>query len=182
MSSLAGLRQFGGFRSPFATGFPAVWAAFGDGVLLRYYPLAENRLKPPPKLLFLNNMLQKYNTKITLDMGSRFWYTVSMVMRKKRSDRNHVIYMVTCEDTGDTYVGLTVALGQAYLKSVKIRWQKHMSRARCEDKDWNFCNALRVLAECDWRYQVLEVVRGRKNAHQRERELIRDLNPTLNTF
>ena len=178
MSFLADSRQFEGFLSPFPTGFPGFWAAFGDGVLFRYYPLAENRLKPPPKL----HMLQKYNTKITLDTGSLFWYTVSMVMRKKRSDRNHVIYMVTCEDTGDTYVGLTVALGQAYLKSVKIRWQKHMSRARCENKDWNFCNALRVLAECDWRYQVLEVVRGRKNAHQRERELIRDLNPTLNTF
>lgn len=175
MSFLADSRQFEGFRSPFATGFPGFWAAFGDGVLLRYYPLAENRLKPTP-------LLQKYNTKKRLDMGSRFWYTVSMVMRKKRSDRNHVLYMVTCEDTGDTYVGLTVALGQAYLKSVKIRWQKHMSRARCEDKDWNFCNALRVLDECDWRYQVLEVVRGRKNAHQRERELIRDLNPSLNTF
>jgi len=178
MSFLVDSRQFEGFRSPFATGFPGFWAAFEDGVLLRYCPLAESRLKPPPKL----NMLQKYNTKKTLDMGSRFWYTVSMVMRKKRSDRNHVLYMVTCEDTGDTYVGLTVALGQAYLKSVKIRWQKHMSRARCENKDWNFCNALRVLDECDWRYQVLEVVRGRKNAHQRERELIRDLNPTLNTF
>ena len=178
MFFLADSRQFEGFLSPFPTGFPGFWAAFGDGVLLRYYPLAENRLKPPSKLC----MLQKYNTKITLDMGSLFWYTVSMVMRKKRSDRNHVLYMVTCEDTGDTYVGLTVALGQAYLKSVKVRWQKHMSRARCEDKDWNFCNALRVLAECDWRYQVLEVVRGRKNAHQRERELIRDLNPTLNTF
>ena len=178
MSFLADSRQFEGFLSPFPTGFPGFWAAFGDGVLLRYYLLAKNRLKPPPKLC----MLQKYNTKITLDMGSLFWYTVSMVMRKKRSDRNHVLYMVTCEDTGDTYVGLTVALGQAYLKSVKVRWQKHMSRARCEDKDWNFCNALRVLAECDWRYQVLEVVRGRKNAHQRERELIRDLNPTLNTF
>lgn len=181
MATLAASRQFQGFRSPMATGFPGFWAAFEGGVLLRYDPLAENRLKPPSKLLFLHNMLQKYNKK-TLDMAIRFWYTVSMVMRKKRSDRNHVIYMVTCEDTGDTYIGLTVALGQAYLKSVKIRWQKHMSRARCEDKDWNFCNALRVLDACDWRYQVLEVVRGRKNAHQRERELIREINPSLNTF
>lgn len=181
MATLAAFRQFEGYRSPLATGFPGFWAAFGGGVLLRHYPLAENRLKPPSKLLFLHNMLQKYNKK-TLDTAIRFWYTVSMVMRKKRSDRNHVIYMVTCEDTGDTYIGLTVALGQAYLKSVKIRWQKHMSRARCEDKDWNFCNALRVLDACDWRYQVLEVVRGRKNAHQRERELIREINPSLNTF
>ena len=48
MSFLADSRQFEGFRSPFATGFPGFWAAFGDGVLLRYYPLAENRLKPHP--------------------------------------------------------------------------------------------------------------------------------------
>lgn len=105
-----------------------------------------------------------------------------MVMRKKRSDRNHVIYMVTCTDTNDTYVGLTVAQGHAYVRSVKIRWQKHVSRAKCETKTWSFCNALRNLQNCSWTYQVLEVVRGRKPAHQRERELIYELTPTLNTF
>ena len=31
-------------------------------------------------------------------------------------------------------------------------------------------------------YQVLEVVRGRKPAHQRERQLIAEFEPTLNTF
>lgn len=105
-----------------------------------------------------------------------------MVMRKKRSDRNHVLYRVTCIDTGDTYIGLTVALGQAYVKSVKIRWQKHVSRAKCENKDWNFCKALRSLADCQWQYEVLDVVRGRKNAHQAERELIGLFEPSLNTF
>jgi hypothetical protein len=105
-----------------------------------------------------------------------------MCMRKKRSDRNHVIYQVTCVDTGDSYIGLTVALGQAYLKSVKIRWQKHVSRARREDKNWNFCRALRKLADCEWQYEVVEVVRGRKPAHQRERELIAAYEPSLNTF
>ena len=103
-------------------------------------------------------------------------------MRKKRSDRNHVLYRVICVDTGDSYVGLTVALGKAYVKSVKIRWQKHVSRAIRETKDWHFCNALRELADCEWRYEVLEVVRGRKPAHQRERELIFELEPSLNTF
>jgi hypothetical protein len=103
-------------------------------------------------------------------------------MRKKRSDRNHVLYRVTCVDTGDTYIGLTVALGQAYVKSVKIRWQKHVSRAKCENKNWNFCKALRKLAGCQWQYEVLDVVRGRKNAHQTERELIGFFQPSLNTF
>lgn len=102
--------------------------------------------------------------------------------RKKRSDRNHVVYRVTCVDTGDTYIGITVAQGQAFVRSVKVRWQKHVSRAKCENKDWNFCRALRELIDCQWTYEVLEVIRGRRPAHQRERELIGELSPTLNTF
>ena len=104
------------------------------------------------------------------------------MMRKKRSDRNHVLYRVTCMDTGDTYIGLTVANGQAYVRSVKVRWQKHVSRAVRENKNWAFCKALRKLVSAEWRYEVLEIVRGRKNAYQRERELIGELNPSLNTF
>jgi hypothetical protein len=103
-------------------------------------------------------------------------------MRKKRSDRNHVIYQVTCVDTGDNYIGLTVAQGQAFLRSVKVRWQKHVSRAMKEDKQWSFCNALRANADAEWRYEVLEVVRGRKPAHQVERQYIADFEPSLNTF
>lgn len=101
---------------------------------------------------------------------------------KRRSDRNHVIYRITCEDTGDTYVGLTVAQGQAYLRSVKVRWQKHVSRAKKENKDWILCILLREFPNLTWTYQVLEIVRGRKAAHQREREIIAVENPTLNTF
>lgn len=103
-------------------------------------------------------------------------------MRKKRSDRNHVIYQVTCLATGDNYIGLTVAQGQAFLRSVKIRWQKHVSRAMRENKDWAFCKALRNNVEADWRYEVLEVVRGRKPAHQAERQYIAEFEPSLNTF
>lgn len=102
-------------------------------------------------------------------------------MRKKRSDRNYVIYNVFSETTGEFYIGLTVAVGRAFLRSVKVRVQKHMSRAKREDKDWNLCSFLRD-NEDGLRYEVLEVIRGRKNAYQREREYIREMNPTLNTF
>jgi len=102
-------------------------------------------------------------------------------MRKKRSDRNYVLYNVSCETTGDFYIGLTVATGRAFLRSVKVRVQKHLSRARRENKDWNLYTFLRQ-NEDDLRYEVLEVVRGRKNAYQREREIIAELDPTLNTF
>jgi hypothetical protein len=99
-------------------------------------------------------------------------------MRRKRSDRNHVLYQLTIGD--QTYIGLTVAIGQAYLRSVKVRVQKHMSRAKKETKDWAICEALRESEVVQ--YEVLEVVRGRKAAHSRERELIAELAPSLNTF
>ena len=105
-----------------------------------------------------------------------------MMKRKLRSDRNHVLYRVECIDTGDSYIGVTVAIGQAFLRSVKVRWQKHVSRAMNENKNWSFCTAIRNNAEAEWRYEVLEVVRGRKPAHQRERQLIAEFSPTLNTF
>ena len=103
------------------------------------------------------------------------------MMRKKRNDRNHVIYQVTCPDTGDFYIGLTVAVGRAFLNSVKVRLQKHLSAAKCDKKDWVFAEFIRKNPEASLEYEVLEVVRGRKAAHSRERELIAFHTPTLNT-
>ena len=99
-------------------------------------------------------------------------------MRRKRNDRNYVLYRVTAD--GQEYIGLTVAVGRAFLRSVKVRLQKHMSRAKCENKEWAICEALRWSESVE--YEVLEVVRGRMAAYQREREYIRQYNPSLNTF
>ncbi len=104
-------------------------------------------------------------------------YNDSM-MRKKRNDRNYVLYRVSGH--GEDYIGLTVAVGRAFAKSVKVRVQKHISRAVREDKDWTFCQFLRDADTVE--YEVLEVVRGRKAAYQRERELIAELAPSLNDF
>jgi hypothetical protein len=104
-------------------------------------------------------------------------YNAPMV-RKKRNDRNYVLYRVSGH--GEDYIGLTVAVGRAFARSVKVRVQKHISRANREDKDWTFCQFLREADSIE--YEVLEVVRGRKAAYQRERELIAEYEPTLNTF
>lgn len=103
-------------------------------------------------------------------------------MRKKRNDRNYVLYEITAEDTGDNYIGVTVATGRAFLRSVKVRVQKHLSRAKQENKDWALCSFIRQNPDATLQYQVIEVVRGRKAAYQRERELIYQIEPTLNTF
>ena len=99
-------------------------------------------------------------------------------MRKKRNDRNYVLYRVIAD--GDEYIGLTVASGRAYLRSVKVRLQKHISRANREDKSWKICYALRWCDNIE--YEVIEVIRGRKEAYSRERELIKRFRPELNTF
>lgn len=99
--------------------------------------------------------------------------------RKKRNDRNYVIYQLNIEK--EKYIGLTVSRGKAFLRSVKIRVQKHLSRAKKENKDWLLYSFLRQ-NDSIVLYEILEVIRGRKSAHQRERELIKKIKPSLNTF
>lgn len=122
---------------------------------------------------------RKNTTAGGLDNSVWLPYNPTM-MRKKRSDRNYVLYRLVMGS--ESYVGLTVSNGRAYLRSVKVRVQKHLSRARREDKNWSLYAFLRENEEVQVCYEVLEVVRGRKPAYQRERELIADLEPTLNTF
>ena len=99
-------------------------------------------------------------------------------LRKKRNDRNYILYELRVDN--QTYIGLTVAVGRAFLKSVKIRVQKHISRALVENKDWTLCKAIQ---EADTiQYSVIEVIRGRKAAYSRERELIAEYSPELNDF
>ena len=103
-------------------------------------------------------------------------------MRKKRKDRNHVIYMITCKTTGDKYVGLTVAKGRAFLRSAKIRFQKHVYRAKIEQADLPISQLIRRKSPDAFLVEVLEIVRGKENAHKRELELIKELGPTLNVL
>jgi hypothetical protein len=100
------------------------------------------------------------------------------MLRKKRNDRNYILYELRVDN--QTYIGLTVAVGRAFLKSVKVRVQKHISRAFVESKDWTLCKAIQ---EADTiQYSVIEVIRGRKAAYSRERELIAEYSPELNDF
>ena len=103
-------------------------------------------------------------------------------MRKKRNDRNYVLYQITDENSGHNYIGLTVATGRAFLRSVKVRVQKHLSRAKCENKSWAFCEFIRENPDAQLAYEVIAVVRGRKKAYEIERQYIEEYRPSLNTF
>lgn len=102
-------------------------------------------------------------------------------IRKARTDRNHAIYVITNLVTGEQYVGLTVCSGSVKQR-LKVRMQKHAERARNENKNWALCNSLREYGPENFTYGLLEIVRGKKEAHARETQLIREYNPALNTF
>lgn len=106
-----------------------------------------------------------------------------MITRKRRTDRNHFIYVITNILTNEQYIGLTgVGLSGSVVKTLKRRMQKHMQRALVETKSWGLCDSLRTFGPEAFDYGLVEVVRGKAAAHTREMELIREFNPSLNTF
>jgi len=64
---------------------------------------------------------------------------------------------------------------------MRRRWQKHVRRALTENRDWKLCKAIRKYGPEAFTLQILEIVRGKASAHARERELIFQYNPMLNT-
>ena len=99
--------------------------------------------------------------------------------RKKRRDRTHIIYRI--ESGTDFYIGVTARTESTVLKSLRVRMNKHLYRSRTEEKSWRLYEALRQRGTSAFRYGIVAVVRGKREAHQLERAMIRELRPTLNT-
>ncbi len=102
------------------------------------------------------------------------------VTRKKRVDRNHIIYELVVN--GLNYIGVTAKTETTVLKSVRARAAKHFYRAKTENKEWALCLALRSLNDkTEIEIRIHEIIRGKAAAHKREVEIRRMLNPALNT-
>jgi hypothetical protein len=103
--------------------------------------------------------------------------------RKRRSDRNQVIYFIEHVESRAYYLGLTAVNYNGNVKrTLHRRMQKHLQRAMTENKNWGLSRALRENGPEAFVYGVIEVVRGKKEAHARETELINTMQPSLNTF
>lgn len=100
-------------------------------------------------------------------------------MRKKRSDRTHIVYQI--ESGEDFYIGVTAKTASTVKKSVMTRCMKHLYRSRSEDKSWALYECMRERGVEGFVVRVLAVVRGKSEAHNYERGLIRELRPNLNT-
>jgi len=101
-------------------------------------------------------------------------------MRKKRSDRNHIIYKVTNIVTNETYIGVTVVTGRAYLKSLHNRWIRHIYKANILMANFAISESIRIHGKESFKHEILTKVRGKKNAFQEEAKLINQHKPALN--
>jgi hypothetical protein len=102
------------------------------------------------------------------------------VTRKKRVDRNHIIYELVVN--GLNYIGVTAKTESTVNKSVLSRAAKHFYRAKKEDKNWLLCAELRKLNSKD-EIEILvhAVIRGKAEAHREEVRIRRAVRPVLNT-
>lgn len=103
-----------------------------------------------------------------------------MARRKTRSDCNYIIYEMT-DERGENYIGLTRKSMPNVDRVVAERWRKHKSRARNENRLWALYVYLKTggLA-LGWEHKVLAVIRGRAEAYAYERELVKQVRPSLN--
>jgi len=102
--------------------------------------------------------------------------------RKVRNDRVYLVYQIAAP-TGETYYGITARIGQAYGKTLKTRLRRHFSKAFNEDTEWLLHEMIREFPNItEWNIQMVEEVRGRKNAYALERQYINEFQPILNTF
>ena len=100
--------------------------------------------------------------------------------RTARKDCNYVIYEAVSE-TGENYIGLTRKGNVTVAKAVKERWRKHVSRARNENRLWALYVYLKTGGlDMTWEHKVIAIVRGRAEAYDFERGLVKELQPTLN--
>jgi len=102
-------------------------------------------------------------------------------MRKKRTDRNHIVYSITVGE--ERYIGVTAKTESTVPKSLWSRLSKHWYRRNDPARlHWALYSALRALTDrSEAVIKVEHIVRGKEAAHKLERELIRQYRPILNT-
>jgi len=120
---------------------------------------------------------------LVVDQNCKIGYNTSMELkkqpRKKRVDRTHIVYMI--ESGTDFYIGVTAKTASTVKKSVMTRCMKHLYRSRSEDKSWALYECMRERGVGEFTVNVLAVLRGKTEAHNLERDLIRQHRPNLNT-
>ena len=101
--------------------------------------------------------------------------------RKKRNDRNHVIYEIVNTSNGKSYLGITAAIGRRFHYSAHLRFLKHQSRARKENRNWALYIDMKENDPSVYELFIVDVVRGKALAHQLETKLLKKFEYELNS-
>jgi hypothetical protein len=104
-----------------------------------------------------------------------------MKKRKRRSDRRHIIYVLTNTATGEQYVGVAVCIDRSGKETLAARWSRHVGRAKNQSKSWKLCQSIREYGEEVFTKEILEFVRGKAVAFSKETELRKSGKFKLNT-
>ena len=99
--------------------------------------------------------------------------------RKRRCDRNHIIYLLL-SPSGKRYLGLTFVRDSAKKRSLEERWSAHVRNAMEYGHDTLLCRAIREEGAENFGKCVVCTVRGKAEAHEMERKFIAQMKPELN--
>jgi len=156
-------------------------AVRSKGLITAIYALRD---KLHSEVLSIENMYQNIPKDEILGEDDLFEVSKEKPYKlpKLRADRDHLIYVIINNVTKQRYVGITaMAYAGDIHRSLNRRMQKHLQRARIENKSWGLCASLRQYGPEKFTYGLLEIVRGKRPAHSREVEIIGQYNPDLNT-
>lgn len=107
--------------------------------------------------------------------------TSTISKRKRRSDRRHIIYIVTNVKTDEKYVGIAVCVDRSGKETLAARWSRHVGRAKNQGKPWNLCKSIRKHGREAFVPEIMQFVRGKAEAHALETELRKTGKYKLNT-
>jgi hypothetical protein len=101
--------------------------------------------------------------------------------RKKRSDRNHIIYQITNTITQEIYIGVTVTDQRQYQKALHSRWLRHIYKANIIKANFTISENIRTYGAEVFEKNIIKVIRGKAAAFEFESTLINEIKPQLNT-
>jgi len=93
----------------------------------------------------------------------------------------HLIYILTNQVTKEQYVGMAVCIDRSGKETLAARWSRHVGRAKLQGKDWNLCESIRRYGPESFTKEILEFVRGKAAAHERETQIKKSGRFKLNT-
>lgn len=106
---------------------------------------------------------------------------MNKINRKRRNDRNHIVYMLTNTVTNENYIGIASMIDRSGKETLAARWSRHVGRAYNQAKMWKLCESIRTYGPEVFHKEIIAKVRGKAAAHALEVQWIDENQPALNT-